>query len=121
MKNQKGQALIEALGFLALILCGSFLLLAILYQSILEIAVDDQMESFLICRIQNKERCESDFDSNLKKLRILAIRKIPRHSQNRYSIEVEYELPTQKYFSQFRQQNTSTLKKRELYFEKIIP
>lgn len=120
MNNQKGQALIEALGFLTLTLCGSLLLLAVLYQSTLEIAVDDQLESFLICQIQGKSTCESDLQDNLRQLKITVLRQNTQNLQSRFSIEIEYELPMKKYFSQYAQLNISTIKNRELHFEKNI-
>ncbi len=128
MKNQKGQALIEALGFLTLILCGSLFLLAVLYQSALEIAVDDQLESFLICQIQDKATCESDLNRHLSELQVKVLRYNKRNLQNHFFVELEYELPLKRYFSYYthlknqniKHLNSTTIKKRELRFEKNI-
>ncbi len=63
--NRKGQAFIEATLLLAIVTVSSLFLVRLGLQLQNEIVLDDLMEEALICKLQKKVACLSDFKKNL--------------------------------------------------------
>lgn len=64
LRNNKGQALIESvLVTPILILFFIYLVQALLYLTV-EIAIDDALENLILCEVQNKTQCTSQFYQN---------------------------------------------------------
>ncbi|MFA9214687.1 MAG: hypothetical protein ACEQSR_12710 [Candidatus Methylacidiphilales bacterium] len=90
LQQKKGQALLEAIATLGLMLpCSLFLLLFFLNQMV-SIAVDDAIETYFVCQLQNKNDCILKLKTDLQKLRLSQIQ-IVRHQENkpRYLLEIK--------------------------------
>ncbi len=90
IQQKNGQALLEALAVLGLVLpCTLFLLLMFLNQMV-SIAIDDAMETYFFCQLQKRNSCISELKTDLQNLRLRQIQ-IVRHQENkpRYLLEIK--------------------------------
>ncbi len=68
--SEKGQAMAEAMILSSVIFLGSFFLLAVFFNQIIAIVVDDSLEDYFFCQIQKKQSCKDHLQTQLKILRL---------------------------------------------------
>ncbi len=89
IKNNRGQALFEAVLMVPITILFFIYIIEILLYLTVEIAVDDAMESSLLCQIQQSENCKIRFQQTLDQLPLSKINY--RFTQNGALYEVEIE------------------------------
>lgn len=73
IKNQKGQGMLETVMIIPIaILFLMYVVQFMLYLTV-ELAVDDAMESFVLCEVQSKTTCETQFNTELGHLPLTKI------------------------------------------------
>lgn len=89
IKNNKGQALIESVIILPLsILFFIYVIQVFIYFS-LELAIDDNLEDLIFCKMQKQNLCEYNFEARLYDLNIQTISKKYHFSASEYSVYLE--------------------------------
>ena len=68
MKNNKGQAFVEALMISPLIIISTYLIIRTGLFLILNIALDDLLEQALVCELQKKTNCIFNLEKEMKDL-----------------------------------------------------
>lgn len=68
LKKENGQAMAEALILTSAIFIGTLFLLAIFFNQIISMAIDDSLETYFFCQIQKIKTCRIDLATDLKKL-----------------------------------------------------
>ncbi len=107
LKNNKGQALVEAT-MLATVFCsGLFFILAVFHTQIVSIAIDDAIETYFFCQIQKNKFCKSSLENTLNNLKLKKIKTHEVILNTTYEITVEAD--TNYYYQIY--------KKRQLQFD----
>lgn len=89
LKNQKGQGMLETVMIIPLsILFLMYVVQFMLYLTV-ELAVDDAMESFVLCEVQSKTTCESQFNFELGHLPLTKLRYHFNRQGTSYKIDLE--------------------------------
>lgn len=87
--NNKGQALVEALLLLPLSLMFFIFIVYYLLYFTIEISIDDALESRLLCAIQKRSDCESQFQNHINNLPVQVIDHHLQQNNNLYSFRFE--------------------------------
>lgn len=87
--NNKGQALVESIFILPLSLMFFIFIVYYLLYFTIEIAIDDALESRLLCAIQKRSDCESQFQSQIQHLPVQVIDHRLQQNNNLYSLRFE--------------------------------
>jgi hypothetical protein len=89
LKNQKGQGFLETVMIIPLaILFLIYVVQFMLYLSV-ELAVDDAMESYVLCEVQNKLDCQKHFEKELSYLPLTKTRFQFNQQGTTYKIDLE--------------------------------
>ncbi len=89
LQNNKGQALVEAT-MLATVFCsGLFFVLAVFHTQIVSIAVDDAIETYFFCQIQQNKFCKSSLEVTLNNLKLKKIKTHEVIINPNYEITIE--------------------------------
>lgn len=86
LKKQNGQAFIEAMALTPIIALGTFFLLAVFFNQLVSIAIDDAIETYFFCQIQKQKNCMSELNQNLKLLRLSRIQLREKNNPPLYEI-----------------------------------
>lgn len=107
LNNNKGQALIEAVAISSVFLVGLVFLVAVFYNQMVFIAVDDAIETYFFCHIQKKQLCRSQLEARLRQLKINSIQIDESNNDKNFELTINAET---NYNYEFH-------KKRQLYFD----
>lgn len=89
MKNQKGQGMLETVMIIPMaILFLMYVIQFMLYLTV-ELAVDDAMESFVLCEVQSKTTCMKQFEFELGHLPLTKTRYQFNKQGTTYKIDLE--------------------------------
>lgn len=91
LQVNSGQALPEALMLSIVVVTGSFCILAIIFNQIISIAVDDAIETYFYCQIQNNTNCIETLNSQLEFLHLKNIHLSENNHPPEYSILLRAE------------------------------
>lgn len=92
LNNSKGQAFIESLLILPVSLLVVFYLVYLLLFMTLQIAIDDALESYLLCSLQNKTTCTQTFQQNLAYLPLAHTSYQLTKNQDTYTVDFESQI-----------------------------
>lgn len=73
IKNQKGQGLIETVMIIPLAILFLIYIIQFMLYLTVELAIDDAMESFVLCEVQSKTTCQTQFEQELAHLPLTKI------------------------------------------------
>lgn len=89
IKNQKGQGMLETVMIIPMaILFLMYVIQFMLYLTV-ELAVDDAMESFVLCEVQSKTTCTQQFEIELGHLPLTKTRYQFNKQGTTYKIDLE--------------------------------
>ncbi|MBC7458582.1 MAG: hypothetical protein H7235_09905 [Bdellovibrionaceae bacterium] len=89
IKNQKGQGLLETVMIIPLAILFLIYVVQFMLYLTVELAVDDAMESFVLCEVQFKPTCPTRFEQELGHLPLTKIRYQFNNQGITYKIDLE--------------------------------
>ncbi len=89
LKNQKGQGFLETVMIIPLAILFLIYVVQFMLYLTVELAVDDAMESYVLCEVQMKSNCQKHFEQDLSHLPLSKTRFQFNQQGTTYKIDLE--------------------------------
>ncbi len=89
LKNQRGQGMLETVMIIPMAILFLIYVIQFMLYLTVELAVDDAMESFVLCQVQTKTNCTKEFETELNHLPLTQIRYQFNKQGTTYKIDLE--------------------------------